>query len=537
MTRPHLAPTGAPTLAVVNARAWTGDPRRPWADALLVVGDRLAAVGSSAEIKKRVSAETRVIDARGQMLVPGFIDSHLHFLWGGAGLASVQLRDARTRDEFVRRVADFARTIEPGAWITQGDWDHEWWGGELPTRQWIDAVTPNNPVWISRLDRHMSLANSVALRLAGVTRDTPDVDGGTIVRDPSGEPTGILKDNAESLVNRMIPALSHEQERRVLDAAMRYVAANGVTSVHHMGTWEDLAVFERAHARGDLRTRIYAAVPIHTWARLRDVIAERGRGDAMLRIGALKGFVDGSLGSHTAAMLEPFSDAPHDCGLLVNSPDDLYEWTSKADAAGLHMIVHAIGDRAIRLQLDIFERVARENGSRDRRARIEHAQHVAPADIARFGALAVIASVQPYHAVDDGRWAEKLIGPERAKTTYAFRSLLDARARLAMGSDWPVAPATPLEGIHAAVTRQTLDGKNPGGWQPAQKISVDEALRGYTIDAAYASFGERDTGTLERGKFADFALIDRDITRIPPEEIADARVTLTAVGGRVIHEA
>src|SRR4051812_36361017 len=355
MPRP-TRPSGEPSLAVVNARVWTADPQRPWADALAVVQDRISAVGSSAEIKKLVTSSTRVMDARGRMVVPGFIDSHIHFLEGGVGLASVQLRDARTREEFTRRIADFARTAEPGSWITNGDWDHECWGGELPTREWIDGVTPTNPVWLSRLDHHMSLANTAALRMAGVARDTPDVDGGTIVRDAQGEPTGILKDNAEQLVDRILPPMTEDGERRALDAAMTYVASNGVTAVHHMGTWDDLAVFQRAHARGDLRTRIYAAVQIGTWERLRDVVKENGRGDEWLRIGALKGFVDGSLGSHTAAMLEPFSDAPNDFGLLVNSPDDLYAWTSGADAAGLHMIVHAIGDRAIQLQLDIFAR-------------------------------------------------------------------------------------------------------------------------------------------------------------------------------------
>ena len=536
MNRPPKG-SGDPTLAVVNARIWTGDPRRPWADSLAVVNDRISAVGSSAEIRKATTASTQVIDASGRMLVPGFIDSHIHFLWGGVGLASVQLRDAKTREEFIKRIADFARTAEPGTWITNGDWDHEWWGGELPRREWIDGVTPNNPVWLSRLDHHMSLANTAALALAEVTRKTPDVDGGTIVRDERGEPTGILKDNAEQLVQRVRPPLTDVAERRALDSAMTYVASHGVTAVHHMGTWEDLAVFARANDRGDLRTRIYAAVPIGTWQRLRDVVAEEGRGDDWLRIGALKGFVDGSLGSHTAAMLEPFDDTPKDLGLLVTPPEDLYAWSSAADAAGLHLIIHAIGDRAIRLQLDIFERIARENGPRDRRARIEHAQHIAPPDIARFGALGVIASVQPYHAIDDGRWAEKIIGAERAKTTYAFRSLLDAGARVAMGSDWPVAPATPLEGIHAAVTRRTLDDRHPEGWIPAQKITVEEALRGYTVGAAHASFSEANTGSLSRGKLADFAMIDRDITRIDPSEIRGARVDLTVVGGRIVHTA
>ena len=397
-------------------------------------------------------------------------------------------------------------------------------------------MTPDHPVWINRLDGHMNLANSAALRAAGVTRATPNVAGGTIVRDGSGRPTGVFKDNAMELVSRAIPAPSIAQSLRALASAMDYVAARGVTSVQHMGSWDDLAVFERADADGALRTRISAAVPLSTWARLRDTVAARGRGDAWLRIGGLKGFVDGSLGSHTAAMLEPFTDVPTDRGLLVNTPEDLYTWTSGADKAGLQVMVHAIGDRAIRTQLDIFQRVEQEDGPRDRRFRIEHAQHIAPADIPRFARLGVIASMQPYHAIDDGRWAERVIGPERAKGTYAFRSLLDAGATLAFGSDWFVAPPTPLVAIYAAVTRRTLDDRNPGGWVPAEKITVEQALRAHTAGAARASFMDREVGTLAPGMFADLVLIDRDITRVAPETIRDARVMLTMVGGRAMYD-
>jgi len=525
-----------PTLTVVNARIWTGDARRPWADALAVTDYRITAVGSSAEISKLADGVTRVIDARGMMVVPGFVDAHVHFIDGGFGLSSVQLRDARSPAEFVRRVAAYAATLPAGTWITRGDWDHQNWGGELPRRDWIDSVTPNNPVWINRLDGHMALANSAALRVAGVTRATPEIVGGAIVRDEHGDPTGILKDNAQSLIDQRVPAPTAEQEDRALDAAMRYVAGNGVTSVHNMGSWRDLAIFERARAAGRFRTRIYAAVPLSTWERLRDTVGARGRGDDWLRIGGLKGFVDGSLGSHTAAMLEPFTDAPSDRGLFVNTPEDLYRWISGADRAGLHVIVHAIGDRAIRTQLDIYERVERENGVRDRRFRIEHAQHIGPADIPRFASLGIIASMQPYHAIDDGRWAEKVIGAERAKGTYAFRSLLDNGARLAFGSDWFVAPATPLEGIYAAVTRRTLDDNHPRGWIPEQKITVEEALRAYTTGGAYASFEENEKGTLARGKVADFVIIDRDLTRVPSETIREAKIMMTVVGGRVVHD-
>jgi predicted amidohydrolase YtcJ len=527
---------GAPTLAVVNARVWTGDAKHPWADAIAVNGERITLVGTSAAVKKAASATTRVIDAKGMMVVPGFIDSHVHFIAGGLGLSSVQLRDAKTPAEFIRRIKEYATTLPAGAWITEGNWDHEQWGGELPRRDWIDSVTPNNPVWINRLDGHMGLANSAALRAAGVDASTPDVTGGTIVRGADRAPTGILKDNAQSLIDRVVADPSPEVVDRAVDAAFAYLAGNGVTSVHNMGTFGDLAAFERAHQTGRMKTRIYAVVPLAQWQQLADTVRARGRGDSWLHIGGLKGFVDGSLGSHTAAMLQPFTDAPNDTGLFVNTPEHLYEWTSGADKAGLQVIVHAIGDRAIRTQLDIYQRVEKEDGPRDRRFRIEHLQHIAPGDIPRVAALGVTASMQPYHAIDDGRWAEKVIGHERAKTTYAFRSLRDAHVRLAFGSDWFVAPATPIEGIYAAVTRRTLDDRNPGGWIPEQKITVEDALRAYTQGGAFAEFAEKEKGTLARGKLADFVILDRDLTRIAPETIRDTKIVMTVVGGKPTFE-
>ncbi|MEP6762818.1 MAG: amidohydrolase [Gemmatimonadaceae bacterium] len=526
----------AVTLAVVNAKVWTGDTRKPWADAIAVRGERIVTVGSSAEVRKQTTASTRVIDAHGAMVVPGFIDSHVHFLQGGLALGSVQLREANTREEFVNRIRDFAENAKPGTWIERGDWDHELWGGELPTHEWIDAVTPDNPVWINRLDGHTALANSRALQLSGVSRSTADVDGGSIVRDASGNPTGILKDNAMALIANAIPACTDAAWDEALNAAMLYVAQQGVTSVHNMGTWEELAVFRRAHAMNRLRTRLYAAVPLPGWKRLRDDIRENGQGDHWLKIGALKAFVDGSLGSHTAAMFEEYDDAPGNTGLLVNDTEQLFEWTRDADAAGLQVVVHAIGDRANRIQLDIFERAANANGVRDRRFRIEHAQHLAASDIARFGTLGVIASVQPYHAIDDGRWAERVIGAERVKRTYAFNSLQKSGATLAFGSDWFVAPPKPLLGIYAAVTRRTLDGRNPAGWVPTERVTVEQALRAYTMGAATSGFQEREIGSIAVGKLADLVMIDRDITRIAPEEIEHASVTMTIIGGNVVFE-
>jgi len=538
-----LAASGArqaPTLVLVNGRVWTGDSARPSADAIAIAGTRIVAVGSNDEIRD-LARGANVIDLGGAFVVPGFIDSHVHLLDGGFRLASVQLRDASTRDEFVARIKAFAATVPADVWITGGDWDHTLWGGELPRRDWIDAVTPNNPVWVNRLDGHMALANTAALKTAGVPDDVKDVGGGEIVRDESGRPTGLLKDNAMSLVESRVAPPNQEMEDRALDAAMRYVAAQGVSSVDNMGTWAELEVFARAAAQHTLRTRIYAAVPLSTWARLRDAITSRrfggdGRGDEWLRIGALKGFMDGSLGSHTAAFHQPFTDAPKDRGLFANTPEDMYAWTSGADKAGLHVLIHAIGDRANATVLDIFERVERENGARDRRFRIEHAQHLAAADIPRFKTLGVIASMQPYHAIDDGRWAEKVIGPQRSRTTYAFRSLLDAGARMAFGSDWYVAPPTPLEGIYAAVTRRTLDDKHPDGWVPEQKITVEEALRAYTTGGAYASFEERQKGMIAPGMLADITVIDRDLRSAPPAEIRRARIVRTIVGGTTVFE-
>ena len=526
------------TLAIVNARVWTANPKQPWASGIAVAGDSIVSVGSSAEIAKlaKGSPNARVIDAKGGFVGPGFIDSHVHFIDGGYRLSSVQLRDAKTPQEFTARIKAYAATLSPGTWITGGDWDHQQWGGELPTKDWIDSVTPINPVWVARLDGHMALANTAAMKAAKVTKATAEVNGGTIVRDASGEPTGIFKDNAQTYVNAAEPPNPPELDDRALQAAMKYVSAQGVTSVHNMNGFIALATFERARAAKTLITRIYAVTPIAEWERLRDTVAARGKGDAWVRIGGLKGFVDGSLGSHTAAMFAPFTDTPKDSGFLVETENDLYTWTSNADKAGLQLIVHAIGDRAINTQLNIFERVEKENGPRDRRFRIEHAQHIAPGDISRFAKLGVIPSMQPYHAIDDGRWAEKVIGPERAKTTYAFKSLLDAGARLSFGSDWFVAPPTPLEGIYAAVTRRTLDDRNPNGWVPEQRIGVEDALKAYTINAAFAAFDEGIKGSLERGKLADVVVIDRDITTVAPETIRDARILFTIVGGRVVFD-
>jgi hypothetical protein len=526
--------TNAIDLAITNAKIWTGDSARPWAEALAADDGKIVAIGSNAEVAAAGSA-ARTIDANGRLLVPGFIDSHVHFIDGGRQLDSVELRDARTREALAARVAEFAKTLPPGAWITGGSWDSSHWGGEFPTREWIDAATGDRPAWLQRVDGHMGLANTAALKAAGVDRNTKDIAGGEILRDTNGDPTGALKDNAMALIERVVPAPSNELRDRALRAAMKHVNAHGVTSVHNMGTWDDLETFRRGAKTGDLSVRFYAVVPLADWERLRDEMQRGASSDEWVQIGGLKGFVDGSLGSRTAAFFEPFAGTADNRGLFLNTPEQIYAWVSGADKAGLHVMVHAIGDRANHTLLNIYERVAQENGARDRRFRIEHVQHLARADIARFAPLNVVASMQPYHAIDDGRWAERYIG-ERIATTYAFRDLLDSKARLAFGSDWSVAPPTPLEGIYGAVTRRTLDDKHPQGWVPAQKITVEEALRAYTSGAAYAAFDEQRKGTLARGYLADFVVLDRDVFSIPPEQIRDARVDLTVVDGRIVYE-
>ncbi|MBI2535453.1 MAG: amidohydrolase, partial [Gemmatimonadetes bacterium] len=424
-------------IVLTGGRVWAGPgtpvtgPEAP--SAVAVKDGRVMAVGQDAEIERLAGRQTRRVALAGRRVVPGFMDSHTHFLGGGFELAGVQLRDAGTPRDFTRRIGEYARR-HAGQWVLGGTWDHELWGGALPRRDWIDSLTARTPVLVSRLDGHMALANTRALELAGVTRETADPPGGTIVRYPDGRPTGILKDAAQSLVERVIPPPSDAERDRALRAAVDHALARGVTLVADMGSWEGLATYRRAQARRELGLRVYGVVPLASWQRLAELVAKEGRGDHRLFWGGVKAFVDGSLGSTTAWFYQPYQDAPETSGLVVTDTTELWRSIVSADSAGLHVIVHAIGDRANDWLLDTFRDARSLNGARDRRFRIEHAQHLTPAAIHRFAELGVIASMQPYHAIDDGRWAEKRIGPERLKTTYAFRDLLDAGARLAFGS-------------------------------------------------------------------------------------------------------
>ena len=530
----------AADLIVTNARVWTVDPKRPEAEALAVLDDRLVAVGDRAEVEGWRGSSTDVIDARGRRVLPGFNDAHVHFLEGSAKRSRVDLKDARSPEELTRRIAEAARALPKGEWVLGGNWDDQGFARpELPTRQTIDVATPDHPVWVDRYDGHMALANSLALKLAGVTAATEAPAGGEIVRDGRGEPTGILKDAAMGLVSRVVPPLSREARLRAIRDGLEHAASLGVTSVQDMNpAYEDVAAYAELAERGELTVRIYAA-PLETrWEDQARLGLRRAFGSPWLRLGALKGYADGSLGSTTAFFHEPYLDAPGTRGLLSDEMQPLEairDRLTRADAAGLQLCLHAIGDRGISMTLDLFEDVVRANGPRDRRLRIEHAQHVAPADFARFARLGVIASVQPYHAIDDGRWAEGRIGPERSRTTYAFRSFLDHGVRLALGTDWYVAPLDPMQTLYAAVTRATLDGRRPGGWVPEQKITLAEAIEAYTAGSAYAEFQERDKGSLTPGKLADLVILGDDVFAVSAESIKDVRVDTTIAGGKVAY--
>ena len=532
-------------LIITNAKVWTVDKAHPTAQAVAVLGDHIIAVGSNADVEALRGHDTKVIDAGGKLLLPGFNDAHVHFVGGGLQLDSVQLNDATSTEEFVRRIGEQARKTPKGEWMQGGDWDETKWNSAgLPTKELVDPVTPDNPAFLGRYDGHSALANSAALRLAGITSKTPDPPGGTIVRDAQGNPTGDLKDAAKDIVLRVIPPLSHDQRLRAMRRALEYAASLGVTSVQHMNDEEsdsfaDIGAYGELLQSSELTTRVYVAPAISDWQNLAKIGIRHAFGSSFLRTGGLKGFADGSLGSGTAYLFDPYSDEPGNSGLLRNQMQPLSQmrdWMMQADAAGLQICTHAIGDRAISMILDLYTEVARAHPGIERRFRIEHAQHMAAKDFARFAQLGVIASVQPYQAIDDGRWAEARIGHDRASRTYAFRTFLNHGVHLAFGTDWDVAPLNPILTVYAAVTRATLDGKNPNGWFPEQKLSVAEAVEAYTMGSAYAEFQEKDKGSIAPGKLADMVLLSDDIFSIDPAKIRGVKVLKTIVGGRLVWD-
>lgn len=535
------------TLILVNGKVWTGNPAQPEAGAIAVDGNRILAVGSSADILKLATPDTKIVHLHGRRVTPGFNDSHVHVTVGGEDALGVHLTDIHSPAEFRRRIADYARTIPKGVWILNGLWDEQRWKpAVLPTHELIDDVTPNNPVAVMRTDLHMLLANAVAMKLAGVDRNTKDVPGGVIGRDRDGNPTGIFKDAAKQLILRAVPAETEAEVEKDFLVAEKIAARNGVTSIQDMATsYTDqvarlrLEALQSLDRQGKLTFRVAENMPLSDGKQMEKLGIRANFGNLHFHIGGLKSFADGGLGASTAWFMQPYTDAPSNYGtpsVQMQHPKQMFEEMQRADRAGLQLITHAIGDRANHVVLDMYERIEKEDGPRDRCLRIEHAQTLLPSDIPRFARLHIIVSVQPYQAIDDGRWAEKRLGPERIRTTYAFRSLIDSGATVAFGSDWPVAPLAPLIGIYAAATRRTIDGKNPNGWMPQQKIGVEQSLRAYTENAAYAEGEEKQKGALKPGQLADIVVLSQDILHIDPVKIANTKVDITIFDGKVVYD-
>lgn len=531
MTRAAFAAEGDLDTAYLNAKVWTGTGPAVRTGAIGVRGDRIAAIGAAA-VRARTGKRTRVIDLQGAFVTPGFIDPHVHFVMASTMLSQPSLRDAADPKEFVERIAAAAKALPRGQWLEGGNWDQDRWGGEMPHRKWIDAVTPDTPVAVVRYDLHMMFLNSLALKLAGIDRNTVAPPGGVIEKDASGEPTGIIKDSAKDLVLRAIGTLTPGQIDAATRKGIELALSKGVTQVHP--TELETISFDstrRLRAKGETGLRFRHYLPLKDWEAQAALIASEGRGDDWVQWGACKVVFDGSLGSRTARFYEPYLDEPSTRGVIVTDPADLRRWIEGADKAGLQVTAHAIGDEANDIVLDTFAAVARANGPRDRRFRVEHVQHMKPAAIPRFKAQDVIASVQPYHAIDDGRWAVRRIGEKRLETSFAFGSLVRSGAHVCMGSDWPVAPIDPLTGLEAAVNRETIDGKNPQGWYPEQRVSLAHAMRCYTREGAYAGFNDKQMGLIAPGFLADFVVWDRDFFAIDPHALPRTKVLRTIVGG------
>jgi hypothetical protein len=522
----------------INGTVLTQRRETPRAEAVVTRGNRILFAGDTDDALAAAGPGASVVDLGGRCMLPGFIDGHTHFVQGGMHLQGVNLRACRSVEEFAETLGAYVDGHR-GAWITGGDWDQEAWPTRrLPARQTVDPFSADTPIFVQRFDGHMGLANSAALRAAGITASTPDPDGGVIERDPAtGEPTGILKDAAIPLVTNLVPPPSAAAIRNAVRLALREAARNGVTSIHDITLPEQLPVFEAMAADGELTVHVYSRLPIALHRELIDRGVTAGAEGGRVSLGSLKAFSDGSLGSDTAWFFEPYSHNSSLTGLAMDvvTSGELRARALEADRHRLQLSVHAIGDRANDAVLRIFEEIVRTNPPWDRRFRIEHAQHVRPGDFARFASLGVVVSAQPYHCIDDGVWAEGRIGADRARTSYAFRSFVDAGVRLCFGSDWTVAPLEPIGGIYAAVTRSTLDGTRPGGWVPEQRLTVEQALRCYTVEGAYAAFEERLRGSITPGKIADLVVLSRDPTAVQPQELPDIAVDMTIADGQTVY--
>ena len=518
---------------ILNGKIWTGNADQPWVEAIAINNDRIVGVGSSTAISAKYST-ANVIDVKGKLVLPGFIDNHVHFMDGALSLVSVNSYDTKSASEFSQVIKDYASKMPKGEWMLGGVWDHENWGGDLPHKNWVDDYTNDNPIYLLRTDGHIAFVNSKALEFAGITKETPDPDGGVIVRDKDGEPTGVLIDNAMLLVSSLYPQPNDSKIDDVFDVGIKETLENGVTQIHSMdmAVWNNLPIFKRAKADGRLKVRTNYYSHITKRHELAAMIKEDGHGDNLLRFGGIKVMVDGALGSGTAWLHEPYSDEPNNSGFPIRPMDELKIMLQESHDYGFQLAIHGIGDKANDEIFKIIDQI----GANGNRPRIEHAQHLSPDAFKRFKELGVVAAAHPYHVVDDGRFAEKRLGKTRLAGTYAFKSLIDAGAMVSFGSDWFVAPIKPLLGIYAATTRRTADGKNPDGWIPNEKISVEQAVKAYTINNAYAGNQENDLGTIEVGKLADIVVISDDIFEISPKEIINSKVVMTMIGGQVLFQ-
>ena len=529
------------TTVYLHGRIYTNDPADPWAEAMAIRNGKIRCVGKIDYVLLECGGtdpNSETIHLHGKFVMPGFNDAHVHLGSAGADMLSVRLNGVASVEEMQKRIADAVAHHKEGEWITGSGWDHTLWADKkFPNKQELDAVAPKNPVFLVHISGHVAVANSLALRHGEITKDTPNPPGGMIERDANGDTTGMLEeDSAMRLVSDRIPDLKIDQRRRGILLVLADAAKNGVTSAQDFSDWADFLAYVQLKQEGKLTLRITEWLPfLDSMNQLEDMRAQGGTTDPWLRTGPLKGFLDGALGSRTAAMLAPYSDDPSTSGILTNDPDKFREMAIERDKAGFQINFHAIGDRANRAALDIFEAVAKANGPRDRRDRVEHAQVLSPEDLPRFAKLNVIASMQPSHETTDMRWAEQRLGPERSKGAYAWASLLKSGAHLAFGTDYDVEPISPMRGLYACVTRELPDGGPAGGWEPQEKISLQDCIRAYTSGSAYAQFEEGKKGELKAGEYADFIILSDDLTKIPPSQYTKVKVLQTVVGGRTVY--
>lgn len=520
-------------LLLKNGILWSAHLNGKFEEAIFIKDGFIKAIGKTKDIENLKTNNTKVIDLEGKFVSPGFIDSHLHLVDSGLQLISLNMRNTKSKDEFLSRIEKYIIDNKNIEWITGGGWDHELMGGEMPDKSWIDGFTADIPVFLMRMDGHIGIANSKALKLAGIDENTKAPPGGAILKNKDGSLKGLLKDNAIDLMNRVMPTADFNKRLDALNAATDYLFENGVTSAHTMSLFATSDIEFLQKAKDDLRIRVFCTHPIVRYKELAAIMEEQGRGDEWLRIGASKAFADGSLGAHTAAFFDDYNDEPGNNGLLVMEEDEILEYSLKADKLNQQLMIHAIGDRAINSLLNIAEKLNKQNGKRDRRFRIEHVQHMQLSDAKRFAELDVIPSMQPYHLMDEG-WAIKALGEERLKGSYAFKSLIDAGAKTAFGSDWFVAPPDVIMGIYAAVNRITFDGNYPNGWINQQKISIEDTLKSYTINAAYSVFEENMKGTLEPGKLADLVILENNPFEMDEKKLDENKIFMTIVNGNIV---